>query len=158
MTNGAPPEPRDLLGQGTCGLAFTPLRNPGLLIKNSVYFLCKVCYTNTSVRRDGQTRADEKEKTQTFCGQIRPSTRRYRVKGDGAGRLGFLRFLEEALTQLTSVLGGSFAATLHIRSLEIHKVFLRLRCLICAKISRQAHLSITSSLPFAQTNCFERRI
>ena len=42
---------------------------PAGFTKNSVYFLCKVCYTIISVRRDGQTRADEKEKTQTFCGQ-----------------------------------------------------------------------------------------
>ena len=78
----------------------------GLLIKNSVYFLCKVCYTNTSVRRDGQTRADEKEKTQTFCGQIRPSTRRYRVKGDGAGRLEFLRFFDLAAALLLTYYCG----------------------------------------------------
>ena len=40
-----------------------------LFIKISVYFLCKVCYTVISVRRDGQTRAEKKRNTRAFCGQ-----------------------------------------------------------------------------------------
>ena len=42
---------------------------PGGFIKNLVYFLCKVCYTVISVRRDGQTRAEKKRNTRAFCGQ-----------------------------------------------------------------------------------------
>ena len=81
LTTGLP----ERIGSGPCP-AF---------IKNSVYFLCKVCYTIISVRRDGQTRAERNRKTQTFLRAVRPSTRRYRVKGDGAGRLEFMHFLCE---------------------------------------------------------------
>ena len=35
---------------------------PAWFTKNSVYFLCKLCYTVFSVRRTGQFRAKEKEK------------------------------------------------------------------------------------------------
>ena len=38
-------------------------------IKNLVYFLCKVCYNTSSVRRDGLTRAKNKEKYAICCGQ-----------------------------------------------------------------------------------------
>ena len=42
---------------------------PGGFIKKLVYFLCKVCFTVISVRRDGQTRAEKKRNTRAFCGQ-----------------------------------------------------------------------------------------
>ena len=42
---------------------------PAGFTKNLVYFLCKVCYTVISVRRDGQTRAEKKRNTRAFCGQ-----------------------------------------------------------------------------------------
>ena len=42
---------------------------PAGFTKNSVYFLCKVCYTIISVRRDGQTRAEKTEKRNRNAGR-----------------------------------------------------------------------------------------
>ena len=64
-----------------CGLAMTVVvgggdpsvrqfgPRPAAFTKISVYFLCKVCYTMVSVRRDGQTRADIERKYAICCGQ-----------------------------------------------------------------------------------------
>ena len=53
--------------QNPPGTSLAP--GPAGFTKNLVYFLCKVCYTVISVRRDGQTRAEKKRNTRAFCGQ-----------------------------------------------------------------------------------------
>ena len=61
-------------------------------IKNLVYFLCKVCYTGISVHRGWADPGKIKRNTRAFTRAEGPSTRRFRVKGDGAGRLELVRF------------------------------------------------------------------
>ena len=65
---------------------------PGGFTKNLVYFLCKVCYTVISVHRGWADPGKIKRNTRAFTRAEGPSTRRFRVKGDGAGRLELVRF------------------------------------------------------------------
>ena len=65
---------------------------PAGFTKNLVYFLCKVCYTDISVHRGWADPGKIKRNTQAITRAEGPSTRRFRVKGDGAGRLELVRF------------------------------------------------------------------
>ena len=90
---------------GGVALQGNPMRDPafGLFIKISVYFLCKLCYTIVSVRRGWADPGRIERKYAFVLRAEKPSTRRFRVNGDGAGRFGFMRFFERNLELLKGV-------------------------------------------------------